>query len=239
MIYYTGDIHGSKFEITRFCKRTRLTREDTIVLLGDVGANYFGDERDLELKRALNKLKPTILCIHGNHEKRPDQIATYETRTWNGGQVWVEEAFPNLLFAQDGEFYNIEGLNHLVIGGAYSVDKFYRLYRGLHWWADEQPTPMIKAHVEQQIMKRGYKVDVVLSHTCPFRYEPTEAFLPMVDQSTVDASTEEWLNTIEQQLSYKAWFCGHWHINKRIDKMHFLFHDFESSEQFLGGGDRE
>ena len=232
MIYYTGDIHGSKFEITRFCKRMRPTREDTIVLLGDVGANYFGDERDLELKRALNKLKSTVLCIHGNHEKRPDQIPFYETRTWNGGQVWVEEAFPNLLFAQDGEIYNIEGLSHLVIGGAYSVDKFYRLYRGLHWWADEQPSPAIKAHVEHQIMKNGYKVDVVLSHTCPFRYEPTEAFLPMVDQSMVDSSTEEWLNTIEQQLDYKAWFCGHWHINKRIDKMHFLFHDFESSEQF-------
>lgn len=55
MIYYTGDIHGSKFEITRFCKRMHLTREDTIVLLGDVSANYFGDERDLELKHALNK----------------------------------------------------------------------------------------------------------------------------------------------------------------------------------------
>lgn len=232
MIYYTGDIHGSKFEITRFCKRMRPTREDTIVLLGDVGANYFGDERDLELKRALNKLKPTVLYIHGNHEKRPDQIPFYETRTWNGGQVWVEEAFPNLLFAQDGEIYNIEGLSHLVIGGAYSVDKFYRLYRGLHWWDDEQPSSMIKAHVEHQIMKHDYKVDIVLSHTCPFRYEPTEAFLPMVDQGTVDASTEEWLNTIEQQLDYKAWFCGHWHINKRIDKMHFLFHDFESSEQF-------
>ena len=104
MIYYTGDIHGSKFEITRFCKRMRLTREDTIVLLGDVGANYFGNKRDLELKRALHKLKPTVLCIHGNHEMRPDQIPSYESRTWNGGQVWVEEAFPNLLFAQDGRF---------------------------------------------------------------------------------------------------------------------------------------
>lgn len=36
--------------------------------------------------------------------------------------------------------------------------------------------------------------------------------------------------TIEDTTEYIAWFCGHWHINKRIDDMHFLFHQFESSE---------
>ena len=71
---------------------------------------------------------------------------------------------------------------------------------------------------------------MVLSHTCPFRYEPIEMFLPIVDQSTVDASTEHWLDKIEQSLSYKAWYCGHWHTDKRIDKLHFLYHSFESDE---------
>ena len=32
MIYYTGDIHGSKFEIVRLCKRYNLTRDDIIVI---------------------------------------------------------------------------------------------------------------------------------------------------------------------------------------------------------------
>ena len=84
--------------------------------------------------------------------------------------------------------------------------------------------------MEQQL--KDNQVDVVLSHTCPFRYEPTEVFLPGIDQSTVDTSVEEWLGRIEESIDYTAWFCGHWHINKRIDKMHFLFHGFESSEQF-------
>lgn len=69
---------------------------------------------------------------------------------------------------------------------------------------------------------------MVLSHTCPFRYEPIEMFLPIVDQSTVDASTEHWLDKIEQSLQYNAWYCGHWHTDKRIDKVHFLYHSFES-----------
>ena len=85
--------------------------------------------------------------------------------------------------------------------------------------------------MEKQIAEK--KIDIVLSHTCPFKYEPTEMFLQGIDQSTVDDSTERWLDKIEEAIEYKAWFCGHWHVNKRVDKMHFLFHDFESMEQFM------
>lgn len=230
MIYYTGDIHGQPFEIVRFCKKINLTREDTVVILGDVGANYYGNGRDNDLKDAFKKLKPTIFCIHGNHEMRPAALPTYKQKKWNGGTVWFEEAYPNLLFAKDGEIFTIEGIRHIVIGGAYSVDKFYRLSRGYAWFEDEQPSDGIKEYVEQQL--KSNKVDIVLSHTCPFKYEPTETFLPGIDQSTVDTSTEEWLDKIEEAIEYRVWFCGHWHINKRIDKMHFLFHGFESSEQF-------
>ena len=64
-------------------------------------------------------------------------------------------------------------------GGAYSVDKYYYILNAGHGWrADE-----IKRFVEQQ------KPDVILFHTCPFKYEPTEAFLPFVDRSRVDSST--------------------------------------------------
>ena len=112
-----GDPHGSKHEISRFCNRMRLTEQDTIVVLGDVGANYYGDDRDGELKRAFRRLKPTIFCIHGNHEMRPASLPAYKQKEWCGGQVWYEEEYPNLLFARDGDIFTIEGLKHLVIGG--------------------------------------------------------------------------------------------------------------------------
>lgn len=228
MIYYTGDIHGSTLEVVTFCARFQPTKSDTIVILGDVGANYFGNERDAAFKAEFAKLEPTILCIHGNHEIRPQNISSYKTREWNGGVVWYEEAYPNILFAKDGEIYDIEGAKHLVIGGAYSVDKHYRLLCSYGWWADEQPSEEIKQYVEQQIKEMPF--DVILSHTCPFKYEPVEMFLPGIDQSTVDDSTEKWLDAIEESVVYKAWYCGHWHINKRIDKMHFLFHGFETNQ---------
>lgn len=230
MIYYTGDIHGETFYITRFCKRVHPTREDTIIILGDVGANFYGGEQDARTKQKLSQLKPTILCIHGNHEMRPATIATYKEKQWCGGTVWYEESYPNLLFAKDGEIYEIEGLRHLVIGGAYSVDKAYRLRNGYGWWADEQPSDEIKARVEEQICTQPF--DIVLSHTCPYHYEPVDTFLPFIDQSSVDTSTEKWLDKLESTIPYKAWFCGHWHIDRRVDRMHFLFHSFESNDQF-------
>lgn len=192
MIYYTGDIHGFAYGIVKLCKRFKLTREDTVVILGDVGANYYDDERDNEIKEAFKRLKPTIFCIHGNHEIRPANIPSYITKEWNGGTVWYEEAYPNILFAKDGEIFDIEDIKHLVIGGAYSVDKFYRITRGHGWWADEQPSPDIKEYVEKQIKDKSF--DVILSHTCPFKYEPQEMFIPGIDQSTVDTSTELWLD---------------------------------------------
>ena len=228
MVYYTGDIHGNPTQLEAFCQHWNLQVDDIIVLLGDVGSNYYTGKQDDEIKRRLNTLRATILCIHGNHEIRPHHFSTYTTKQWNGGAVYYEEQYPNLLFARDGEIFNMDGLAHLVIGGAYSVDKYYRIARGGGWWDDEQPSEEVKAYVEEQIQK--HHVDVILSHTCPYKYIPTEAFLPMVNQEEVDSSTEKWLDRIEQTVDYHAWLCGHWHINKSTNKVHFLFNGIIGSD---------
>jgi 3-oxoacid CoA-transferase subunit A len=36
----------------------------------------------------------------------------------------------------------------------------------------------------------------------------------MVDQSTVDKTTERWLGEIEYQVNYKLWCWGHYHANR-------------------------
>ena len=229
MIYITGDIHGFPWGVHRFCKRMRLTEHDTVILLGDVGANYYGDSRDDSMKETLAGLNPAFLCIHGNHEMRPQSVPGYELTEWNGGLVWVQKQYPNIFFARDGEIFDIESKRFIAIGGAYSVDKYYRLARGAGWWADEQPSDEIKSYVERQLNEN--RIDIILSHTCPFKYEPLEMFLSGIDQNTVDDSTEKWLDKIEEEYDYSAWFCGHWHTDKRIDRMHFLFHSFEMIEK--------
>lgn len=170
MVYFTGDIHGAIDSIDQFNRKVHPTKDDVIVLLGDIGANYYRGRKDERLKEYLNQIGPVFLCIHGNHEIRPTNIPGYTELQWNGGFVWAQPEYPNLLFARDGEIFELNGLRYLVIGGAYSVDKFYRIRNGWGWWPDEQPSDEIKAYVERQIQEKPF--DIVLSHTCPFKYEP-------------------------------------------------------------------
>jgi len=230
MIYITGDTHGDFTRLITFCKENETSINDIMIILGDVGVNYFGKWKDQKKKCQLSELPITVFCIHGNHENKTSNIITYEQKRWNGGEVYFEQLYPNILFAMDGEVFNLGILKVMVIGGAYSVDKFYRLWNGYGWWEDEQPSDIIKAYVELQLASLDNKVDVVLSHTCPLKYEPVEVFLSFIDQTTVDKSTEIWLDTIESNLEYKKWYCGHYHVEKVIDKMKFLF---ESIVEFI------
>ncbi len=145
MIYLTGDIHGEVYRIAEAASRYGISQGDTIVLLGDVGMNYFGNNHgDRHRKKRLNKIGAAMLCIHGNHEMRPETVPSYHEAPWHGGSVYVEDEFPNLLFAKDGEVYDLDGQKAIVIGGAYSVDKWYRLQCDLNWFPDEQPSDEIK-----------------------------------------------------------------------------------------------
>lgn len=223
MFYITGDTHGKFSHIELFCNENNTTKDDTLIILGDAGINYYGNKRDIRLKRKLANLPIKLFCIHGNHEMRPRSINTYQKIDFNGGKVFVEPDYPNLMFAKDGDVYHINGLKCIVLGGAYSIDKHYRLLKGYHWFSDEQPDDRIKQTVKEQLEKINDTVDIVLSHTCPLKYEPTEVFLDFIDQSTVDKSTEQWLDEIENKLKYQKWYCGHYHTSKTINKLEFVF----------------
>lgn len=230
MIVFTGDIHGDMTKIYNFVTFLRDSwREvpEAIVILGDVGANYYLNGRDRKFKKKLNRLGVDILCLHGNHEARPQTIDSYITEEYHGGNVMVEPEYPHLKFLIDGEIYNLDGLQTLAIGGAYSVDKFYRLENGWQWFNDEQPSEETKRIVERRLELNDWKVDQIISHTCPTKFIPTEMFIPGIDQSKVDTSTEEWLDKIEDKTEYQRWLCGHWHCDKNVtDKFTILFDSF-------------
>ena len=225
-IYLTGDTHGRFERIACFCRDNHTTCEDVLIILGDAGVNYYLNGRDEKLKRYIATMPITLLCIHGNHEARPTAALGYEPVERFGGTVMAQREYPNLLFALDGEVYELCGRSCIAIGGAYSIDKQYRILRGAAWWPDEQPDEEIKRRVESALARRGWRVDVVLSHTTPLSYEPTEAFLPFIDQSTVDTSTEQWLDEIERKLHYNRWYAGHFHTTKAVDKLRIMYQDY-------------
>lgn len=225
-IYITGDKHGTYDDVFEFCYKYKTTREDILIILGDSGINYYLNNKDYILKNILLQLPITLFCIHGNHEERPENISSYKIKLFNNGIVYYENDYQNLLFAKDGEIYNFNNNKTLVIGGAYSVDKYYRLAHGYNWYESEQPNEEIKKRVKNNLILNNNKVDIILTHTCPYKYIPYEAFLTSIDQTTVDNNTEKFLDDIEHNTVYEKWYCGHFHIDKKIDKIRFMMNDF-------------
>lgn len=238
--YITGDKHRDFSSVIKFCKNNHLRSEDTIIVLGDSGFNYYGDERDDALKARVSALNVKMLLIHGNKENRPNNISTYGIRTFLGGTVYYEPKYPNLLFAKDAEIYNFNGKEFMVIGGAHSVDKLKCLEEGLPYWEDEMPDQTIKDKVEAQLAKRQSKIYGFLTHTCPLSYIPTEMLVSTQRSAgnitrnnlfgfkkrrysgkknyplDINRSTEEWLETIKSNTSFSEWYCGHYHIDKEL-----------------------
>ena len=223
MIYITGDTHGS---FNRFKVPTLEDEKgNTMIILGDSGINYYADNRDKFKKEFLSKYNLNFFIIQGNHEERPENIKSYEETDMFSGKVFIEEEYPNLVFAKNGELYNIEDNSILVIGGAYSVDKYHRLKNKMPWFKDEQLTKKEKEYILKTYS--GEKVDYIMSHTCPYKYIPREAFLPGIDQRKVDNSMEHFLDKIEELIDYDKWYCGHYHISKEIDDLEFLYYDIK------------
>lgn len=229
-LFCTGDIHGEFNrikQIKRFCEENNTTRKDNMIILGDLGANYFFNERDKQFKELMASCPITFLCIHGNHEERPQNISTYNYKvTKQYGGIWYEYEYPNILFLEDGE-HIINGKRFLVASGAYSVDKKYRLTKGMKWFESEQMDHATKLKI-MQIVEENNQFDYILSHTAPLNYEPKYLFLSIIDQSTVDKSTESFLQWIWDNIdkeNLKLWGCGHYHSDAWLSEKIRLFYN--------------
>ena len=190
--------------------------------------------------------------MHGNKEKRPQNIDTYGIRSFCGGKVYYEPKYPNIFFAIDGEVYSFEGKKYLVVGGAHSVDKIRCLEENRPYWEDEMPDEVIKARVEERLKKENNRIYGMMSHTCPIQYLPTEIFVSTKQNAEIkrrpkisklkkflkldiDRSTEQWLGKLEEQLDYAVWFCGHYHVDKQIDKVHMMYKEIRPLHMRLYG----
>ena len=133
------------------------------------------------------------------------------------GPVWIEEEFPRIRYFCDWGIYTIGDFKTLVVGGAYSVDKHYRLARGWRWFEDEQLKPF-----EMEACYRSsahWNFDLVLSHTCPYSWRPIDLFLRGIDQSTVDNSMELWMDKLKDNINWGIWLFGHYHAD-RLERPH-------------------
>lgn len=223
--FLLGDIHGSAEPVMDFYlkNKERLNLDSSknyMILLGDVGENFaLTGQRDPIFKTEISKYPFTFICLRGNHEARVKMVMGKNPKGWEAitkydGVIFVEKEFPNIEYLDDGPaVYNFNGYKTLSLPGAYSVDKWYRLARHWTWYEDEQLNEQ-EMELGRKLCKAKSPFDLVISHTCPFIYEPRDLFLAGLDQSTVDATMERYLGEIEFDLDYKRWAFGHFHADR-------------------------
>ena len=253
MIHYyaIGDIHGDFKAVRDFVQRNIQLHKDiangdenVLICLGDFGGNYFFNHRDEGFKKKLGKYQFTYFVIRGNHEERPSKVMEMYPDLWHteeyfGNLVYVENQFPYIKYASDIPcIYNIAGAKTLVIPGAFSVDKSYRLANGWGWFEGEQLTNEEMSIGLKLIKDHNNSFDLVLSHTCPIIFEPTDLFLSFVDQSMVDKTMERYLGKIEYNIDYKLWLWGHYHADRMYPegKQIMLFHQALKLDGWLSTG---
>ena len=213
----TGDVHSAVLERLNKISHTYDLSEYAVIILGDAGLNFYLDDNERRMKK---KIESRVYCVRGNHEERPENL-NYKV-VWDEdvyGNVYMDPDNANIRYFLDGGEYILGEYSVLTLGGAYSVDKNYRLEREKMlnlkfsgWFADEQLTPEEMEAINKKVFGKRY--DFVLSHTCPIAWEPTDLFLNFIDQSTVDKSMENWLDEVRKNIDWHIWCFAHFHADR-------------------------
>lgn len=226
-VFITGDTHNHHElnKIERFCKLAETTKDDFMVILGDYPFLFDDDSYYHDIRKRMEKMPISFILIRGNHNQRMPrpgenphmQYIGIDNEICEGGFIH-DERYPSLYHTAEFGFYILAGHYAFVISGAYSVDKYYRLWYNLPWFDNEQLSSeeMKTAKGYLKAYNKAGEPPIILSHTCPKKFMPVDKFLAGIDQSTVDNTMEEWLDTIEEEIPYERWYCGHYHVDRTL-----------------------
>lgn len=204
--------------------------ESAVIILGDVGFNVTLNKNDDYTKKGFVKRNNCyVYCVKGNHEARPSDVKdmklVYDENV--DGEVWMQDSFPTIRYFKEFGIYTISGYKCLIVGGAYSVDKWHRLMYDWPWFPNEQLTT--EEMQECMKMAQGQYFDFVFTHTCPIDWAPTDLFINNVSQSKIDRTMEIWMSELKESIQFGVWCFGHYHQD-RIERpyVELCFHQAQT-----------
>jgi len=216
MLYDTGDTHANQ---EKWLKEIHpiLHPGDIIIINGDFGVGFWNGRYWSEelFYDWISKQEYTVLFCDGNHENF-NKLQSYPIEYWNGGKV--HKLRHNLIHLMRGEIYIVEGCKIFAFGGGYSLDK-YRRQENISWWPQEMPSEEEYFNAERNLEKNGYKVDYVITHTAPSEsvfYLSKLQSLGIKNDVVEELPLTTFLDSIQEKLSYKHWFFGHFHVDLPI-----------------------
>ena len=228
MIYVTGDTHADLdlFKIMEdyWPEGQALTRDDYLVICGDYGCVWSGDDRDHELLAWYESQPWTTLWVDGNHENH-DLIDTFAVTQRFGGRIQVVPDYPHVIHLMRGEVYDLpvsadETVRAFVMGGAPSIDRMWRT-EGVSWWAREMPSDAEYANATANLEACGWSVDYVFTHEIPYG-----ALVDALDWNYAVKQRDPQGNELTGFLQYvddrldherlKMWYAGHYHTDRLV-----------------------
>jgi predicted phosphodiesterase len=232
-IFVAGDTHGNGPWWSYLLPQASLRRADVVVQVGDFGfwehspsgVAYLDQAEDAADEHGL-----TIYALHGNHDNWSLVMRRYGERRDPDGFVIVR---PHIRYIPQGHIWTWAGVRIRAFGGAYSVDKHWRLdyerklnrrdasraegrrdaglpaepakdYTGSLWFPDEE---MTDAEFAELMCADAQNLDLVFSHDKPRGSNPG---LPLKDDPECRPNQDRLqLALVAHQPA--VWVHGHLH----------------------------
>ena len=241
-VFITGDTHGNfrRFLPEFFYEQEWLNKEDILLIAGDFGGVWYGDDRDSNGLDFLEQRPFTTAFVSGNHENY-DALRAYPPEEWHGGKV--RRIRPSVLLLERGQVFELGGKRIFAMGGASGHDirdgilepddplfleRFQTLnaqgapFRVNHrsWWKEELPSEAEYREARTNLEKAGWAVDYIIPHCAPTIIQ--NALLR--EFSTPDALTDS-LEEVCRQCRFKHHFFGHCHSNLVLQQKYVLLYE--------------
>ncbi|MCB7049526.1 metallophosphatase family protein [Intestinimonas butyriciproducens] len=241
-VFITGDTHGNfrRFLPEFFYEQEWLNKEDILLIAGDFGGVWYGDDRDSNGLDFLEQRPFTTAFVSGNHENY-DALRAYPPEEWHGGKVRLIR--PSVLLLERGQVFELGGKRIFAMGGASGHDirdgilepddplfleRFQTLnaqgapFRVNHrsWWKEELPSEAEYREARTNLEKAGWAVDYIIPHCAPTIIQ--NALLR--EFSTPDALTDS-LEEVCRQCRFKYHFFGHCHSNLVLQQKYVLLYE--------------
>ncbi|MDL2215719.1 metallophosphoesterase [Ruminococcaceae bacterium OttesenSCG-928-N02] len=206
MLYVIGDLHGDLNRLKEPAIK-RLTKRDTLIVLGDFGFLWAGDEREKRNLKWLSQRKFNLLFIEGTKDNY-DLLREYPVQEFAGGRC--RHIGGNVRQLMRGEIFTIEDMKLFCFGGGESQDKAERT-EGVNWWRSEMPTADELDNAEENLAKNKWQVDYILTH------EPSAKLSLFIDQERIETNRlGRFFDELAEKVTYKTWYCGCFHRDMAI-----------------------
>lgn len=228
-LFATGDIHGTHSIKKLFAENWEtgksLTKEDVVLVAGDLGAVWGNDKEDKDTQDMYEAFPWTTVAVRGNHENY-EAINSLSLVEKFGG--FVRRVNKSLYFLETGSIYTFGNRTLFAFGGGLSVDKEYRT-AFLSWWPQEIPS-VTEFNAAFETAKKIKNVDYVLTHAIfqsSFDELPRRFGLSPWNSPKFNDPLLKMLEEIKSVLKYNSWICGHYHIDHYDEDncVHYLYNE--------------